>query len=135
METVIEHVIDLGANEDIALLVGSVIENAAISLEGIKFGISNGSSCVIVPADGSIVYQVYKSSATFARIAEFCITAAAACRFPDSPAGCDHLVPPAGHYPEFNCMVFRKIIPLNATFPVMIAGGDHTALREFVTAQ
>lgn len=135
MEAVLEHVMDLGADEDLALLVGGVIEKVAIPIEGIKFGISNGSSCVIVPADGSLVYQVYKSSATFARIAEFCLTAAAACRFPDSPAGCGHLVPPAGHYPELNCMVFRKIVPLNATFPVMIAGGDHTTLREFVTAQ
>lgn len=88
MDLALQELSDLGADDELVELAARVIAAKAIPLAGISFGVSNGGSCVIVPAGGVIVYQIYKSGDVFARVAAFCRAVAEVCRDIGGHPGC-----------------------------------------------
>lgn len=124
--TVEKHLQDeYGIEGPLAKNINAVMMRIGIPLEGTIFGISNGYSCVIVPADGAVVYQVYSTPETCAKIMEF----------HSAIGSCDHVVKIRDFISGNNCIVFDKIRPLNSIFPEMIHESSSPRLRDFIAAE
>jgi len=135
MDSIVAELADLGADEQLISLSIGLIAHLNIPHAGIKFGVSNGASCVIIPKLGNVVYQIYRNRDVLTRVFDFCSTVHITCLSSPVPhPGCKFLVPPAspGAYLEFNCIVFKKITALNQIFPEMIGGGDYSRFKAFI---
>lgn len=130
-ETLSDH---FGVDSRLVKPVLEFITEQGIPFDKTKFATSNGMSCVIVPKDGPVVYQLYRSREIFDKIVEFCREVQLNCETSTNPA-CKFLVKHRAVIEKSNCIVFDKISPLNEQFPAMLhIDDDIKPFQAFVTA-
>lgn len=126
---------DFGVDMKLVKPVLDFITEQGIPFDETKFASSNGMSCVIVPRDGPVVYQLYRSRETFDKIVAFCREIQLNCETSGNPA-CKFLVKHRAIIDKYNCIVFDKILPLNGQFSAMLhLREDIKPFQAFISAR